>query len=165
MGLNQKTDACSAFYLFQNSMPRPTWDSSIPRSTRCSCCGRGPVLWSQDTGWLQVPREEASHGPTTWDLLPLSTFSGTCSLALSTQCTSWQLKKTCKAQERLESSQLVSITGTHSSSLVPWPFLKTVGLCWKWLLWTGLQKIPFEVVFQQNCLGNIPCSSFWTFWQ
>lgn len=149
----------------QSSMPPPTWGSSIPQSTLCWCCGHGPVLSSQDTDWLQVPREEVSHGHTMWALLLLSTSSGTCILALSTQCTSWQLKKTCKVPERLESSQRVSITGAYSSSLMPWPFFKTEALCWKWLLWIGLQKNPFEVAFQQNCLGSIPCSSHWTIWQ
>ena len=38
-------------------------------------------------------------------------------------------------------------------------------LCSKRLLSISLQKKPFEVAFQQNCLGNIPCSSFWTVWQ
>lgn len=121
-----EADGCSAFPP-QSSMPPPTWGSSTPRSTRCWCCGRGPVPWSRGTSWQQGPPGEGSPAPTTWDPLPPSTSWGTCSLAPSTPCTSWRLKATCKATERPESSPLVSETHTHttcSSSFIPWPFFR-----------------------------------------
>lgn len=151
----------------QSSMPPPTCGSSTPRSTLCWCSGRGPVPSSRATSWQQGPPEEGSPAPTTWDPLPPSTFSGTCSLAPSTPCTWWQWKATSRATERPGSSPLVSVKHTHPphAPLPLYPVFLLQTLCWKCLLWVDLQEQPFEAAFQQNSLGNAPCCSFWTRWQ
>lgn len=61
----------------------------------------------------------------------------------------------------------VFTTCKYSRHIVLFPDALAVlqNLCWKRLLWTGLQKMPFEVAFQQNCLGNTSCSSFQSPWQ
>lgn len=114
-----EADGSSALPL-QSWTPPPTCGSWTPRSTRCWCCGRGPALSSRATSSQQGPPGEGSPEPTTWDPLPPSTCSGTCSLAPSTPCTSWLLKATSRATERPESSPLVSEAhASSSSSLYP----------------------------------------------
>lgn len=127
------------------------------------------VLWTRPraviTGYRLTAGPTRGGQPRTYNVGPSATKYLLRNLQSGTEYTVYLVAVKDDLQSARETGVFTTCKYNRHIFLFPNALAFLQNLCWKWLLWIGLQKKPFEVAFQENCLGNIPCSSFWTVWQ
>lgn len=127
------------------------------------------VLWTRPraviTGYRLTAGPTRGGQPRTYNVGPSATKYLLRNLQSGTEYTVYLVAVKDDLQSARETGVFTTCKYNRHIFLFPNTLAFVQNLCRKWLLWIGLQKQPFEVAFQQNHLGNIPCSSFWSIWQ